>query len=157
MPKQESLPPVFILLAPQFDERFVVDCACEMRAKGIEVNLLGVRNGSLTGLHGVSMQVERELAEVERSNGRQPPQMIIFPGPYESTLKLLLDPRVHRLVEKTFSAGGYIATAVDKTKDLLLRSGLTTPFSEQKFLFQGIETTSEFINHLIKSVKQPIQ
>jgi hypothetical protein len=84
MQKKESLPPVFILLAPQFDEQFVIDCACEMRAKGIEVDLLGLKNGLLTGSHGVSVQIDRQLAEVERSNGRQPPQMIVFPGPYES-------------------------------------------------------------------------
>jgi hypothetical protein len=155
MQKKKSLPPVFILLAPQFDEQFVIDCACEMRAKGVEVVLLGLKTGLMTGSHGVSVQIDHHLAEIERRNGRRPAQMIIFPGPYECTIQLLLDPRVHRLVEKTFSANGYIAAAVDRTKELLLRSGLTTPINKQKFLFQGFTTTGAFINQLVETVNKP--
>ena len=155
MQSKDDSPSVLILLAPQFDEQFVIDCVCQMREKGIEVVLIGQKTGTLTGLHGVSVQLDQPMAYLERRNGRQPVQMVVFPGPYECTLQLLLDPRVHRLVEKTFDSGGYVATAVDKTKELLLRSGLDTPISEQRFMFQGVQTTGTFTSRLIETVTGP--
>jgi len=155
MQSNGSSAPVLILLAPQFDEQFVIDCVCQMREKGVEVALIGQKIGSLPGLHGVSLQLDQPMADLEQRNGRHPVQMVILPGPYECTLQLLLDPRVHRLVEKAFDSDGYVATAVDKTKELLLRSGLDTPVAKQRFLFQGVQSTGSFTNRLIEAVTGP--
>lgn len=155
MQSNGSSAPVLILLAPQFDEQFVIACVCQMREKGVEVALIGQKTGSLPGLHGISLQLDQPMVDLDQRNGRHPVQMVILPGPYECTLQLLLDPRVHRLVEKAFDSGGYVATAVDKAKELLLRSGLDTPVAKQRFLFQGVQSTGSFTNRLVEAVTGP--
>jgi hypothetical protein len=140
---------VLILVAAQCDEEFVVRCLCQIRQKGIDVALVGLYPGPVTGAHGVWLRPDMNLADIELALDYGAPGMLILPGPHECTMKLLFNPRVHQLIEATFRDGGQVAAVSSKTRDLLARSGLATPEEgENGFIFQGQLTAGEFIERL---------
>lgn len=144
---------VFILLAPGFDEEFVVRCACQMRQAGVNVSLVGLHAGLIKGTHNLWLQAEYALADLEQLANQQPRHMLVLPGPPGCTMQLLLDPRVHRAVEVAFAGGGQVATISAQTRDLLQRSGLATPEEAQRFLFQGHLATGAYIKQMIRETQ----
>lgn len=148
--KQARLSPILILVASQFDEEFVVRCVCQMRQKHIEVLLVGLYAGPVIGMHGVWLRPDCSLADIEAMPGYQPAPLLIMPGPQDTTMKLLFNPRVHELIEATLREKGVVATVTPKTREMLARTGLAMPKeSGNGFMFQASLTASEFIDQLV--------
>lgn len=103
----------------------------------------------ITGAHGVWLRPDQSLADMEPLFDYHTARILILPRLHECIMKLLFNPRVHELVERVFRDGGLVAAVSPKTRDLLLRSGLAVPESEQCFLFQGQATAVEFIEQLV--------
>ncbi|MBK8905134.1 MAG: DJ-1/PfpI family protein [Anaerolineaceae bacterium] len=151
--KQEQTPLVWLLLAAQCDEAFVVSCICQMRHRSIGVLLVGLYPGPVTGAHGIWLSPDQSLADVATTNGPGAACLLILPGPDECTMQLLLNPRVHELIEMTFANGGCVAAVSAKIQNLLVRSGLTTPVAKQCFLFQNQLNSGEFIDVLVRQTE----
>jgi hypothetical protein len=145
--KQKMVPVVLILVAAQCDEEFVVGCFSRLRQKNIETLLVGLYAGPVIGLRGLWLRPDRHLADMEKELTGQQSRMLVLPGPDECALKLLLNPRVHELVEMTLAKGGLVAAVTPKTRDLLVRSGLVASESES-VLLQGRLDAAEFIERL---------
>ncbi len=124
-------------------------CLCQMRQQEINIWLVGLYPGLLTGINGVWLRPDESLADVDAVLQGQVPRLLILPGPDHCTLQLLLNPRVHELIEMTLAAGGLVAAVTARTRDLLVRSGLVAPEAERCFLFQEHSPTGEFIEDLI--------
>jgi putative intracellular protease/amidase len=148
--KQERTALVFMLLAAQCDEAFVVRCLCQMRRRRLRVLLVGLYPGPVTGAHGIWLSPDQSLAEIEAANLSEAACLLILPGPDECTMQLLLNPRVPELIEMVFANGGCVAAVSARTQNLLVRSGLAAPAEKQCFLFQNQLTSGEFIDLLVR-------
>ncbi len=151
--KQERSPLVLLLLASQCDEAFVVRCICQMRQRNIELLLVGLYPGPITGAHGVWLRADQSLADMAAAQALATIRLLILPGPDSCTMQLLLNPRVHELIEMIFANGGCIAAVSAKTQNLLVRSGLAVPATKQCFLFQNQHTSGEFIDMLVRQTE----
>jgi hypothetical protein len=141
---------VLILIAAQCDEEFAVRCVCQIRQKGISAALVGLHPGPITGAHGIWLRPDLNLADIEVTIITHSPPILVLPGPYECTMKLLFNPRVHELIEATLGGGGQVAAVSPKIRDLLVRSGLTVPEEDKnRFIFQEWLTAGEFIDQLV--------
>ncbi len=152
--KQERTPLVWLLLAGQCDEAFVVRCICQMRRRHITVLLVGLYPGPVTGAHGIWLSPDQSLAEMDTAGVSGAAHLLILPGPDECTMQLLLNPRVHELIEMVFAHGGCVAAVSARTQNLLVRSGLAAPADKQCFLFQNQHTSGEFIDLLVRQTER---
>lgn len=152
--KQERTPLVWLLLAGQCDESFVVRCICQMRRRHITVLLVGLYPGPVTGAHGIWLSPDQSLSEVDMTRVSAPAHLLVLPGPDECTMQLLLNPRVHELIEMVLAHGGCVAAVSAKTQNLLVRSGLAAPAEKQCFLLQNQHTSGEFIDLLVRQTEQ---
>lgn len=142
-------PLVLILVTAQCDEEFVVRCLCQMRQQSIDVRLVGLYAGLLTGINGVWLRPDESLADVDAVLQGQVPRLLILSGPDHCTLQLLLNPRVSELIETTLQDGGCVAATSAKTEKLLRRSGLVLAESDPCFLFQDHRPLATFIEQLL--------
>jgi len=112
---------VLILLAPGFEEFITVYCLEQMREASLQVSLVGLSNGLVCGLHGLKVQPDISLEQLDKNNFVK---LIVVPGGRNCTASLLADPRVHQLLQTTITTDGIIA-ATKTSSSLLTQSGLT--------------------------------
>lgn len=104
-------PEVFILIAPDFDERAIVDSLCTFRAEGIATRLVSLSAGLLTGSYGLAIKPDLSLTQFEQMqrqmlNGRY---TLIISSSQPMTAALQTDPRVQHIIETTFATDGLVA------------------------------------------------
>lgn len=148
--KPERTPLIWLLLAGRCDESFVVRCICQMRRRHLTVLLVGLYSGPVVGAHGIWLSPDQSLAEMNAMKVSEAAHLLILPGPDECTMQLLLNPRVHELIEMIFANGGCVAAVSARTQNLLVRSGLVAPTDKPCFLFQNQHTSGEFIDLLVR-------
>jgi putative intracellular protease/amidase len=111
---------VLILVAHGFEEEFTVCCLSRMREAGLNVSLVGFSAGLIGSLHGLQMRPDLSL---EKAMAEQPAEMVVLPGGTYAVSALLTDPRVHRMLKATWTAGGIIA-ASHVAQSVLTKQGL---------------------------------
>lgn len=115
---------IFILLARGFEETDVSTMTRALRRTGWPVALVGLRAGSVRGAYGLSLAPDCLLSEVEM----EVPRAVVLPGGVQGTRRFAADPRVHRLLRRVVSGGGYVvalesAYAVLRTAGVLQSNG----------------------------------
>lgn len=139
---------IFILLAPGFEESTVVFCLEQMREAGLSVSLVSLSTGLVSGLHGLVLRPDYSLDQLPTGFF---PRLIIVPGGRQCTSSLIADPRVHKLLETTWSNEGFVATTFMATP-LFNQAGIPAYSEKSYFISQENMGISEFANRLINLV-----
>ena len=148
--KKPSHNKVFILIAPEFDEEFVVRCLCRMLDNGLSACLVGSTSKVLSGLRGIKLSPDFSLTQLDQFNLKDD-HLLIIPGTRNCALKLLVDPRVHNLINKALEANGWVAV-MKPMQQALAMTGLPISQLSPNFLKQGNMKTDDFIGQLIAQV-----
>lgn len=141
----------FILIAAGFEERFVVDCLCSLRERGLPVWLVGLTANRVNGMSGLTVQPDFSLTQLEMLLPFQTGHQFVLPGDQTCAAMLLSDPRVHRLVNETFEAGGYVMTT-PPAEQALWQTHLFASQPPAHFLTQNRMETAEYVRQLIHLV-----
>lgn len=115
----QRLDTVYFLIAPDFDEGPLILLAGKLRNAGISVELIGIEHGLVSGSHGIALKTDSIVSDLPDL----PPKMIVFPGGRRSLFRLLVDPRVRKLVQKTVAQQGHIV-AIGDVSALLWEDGI---------------------------------
>jgi putative intracellular protease/amidase len=138
-----------ILIAPEFDEEAVVHCLCQMRRWGTAVDLVGNPANWVNGASGLAVHPDYSLAQLNQGTLAGDYSLLIIPGGSSCATTLLSDPRVHRAIKRTFTAGGFVAAMSAVVPKIVANSGLLEPANSCRFLVQGIQSTADFVKLLI--------
>ncbi len=140
--------PVFILVAPGFEETAIVHHLSALRQEGIPTALIGLSSRGVNGLHGIKLNPDYSLSDLK---SRQAGTLVLIPGGRQCIMKLMADPRVHHLIKNTIASNGVLA--VTRTAERVLPG---TPFGSmlngRNYLPQGDMHLNEFSDHLINLV-----
>ena len=112
---------VFVLLAPGFEERDATTVACTLRRSGLPVALVSLMAGPVRGANGLSLLPDATLSEAEAEVHQ--PLAVVMPGGLQGSRHLNADPRVHALLRRVVSEGGFVA-ALDAAYTVLRYAGL---------------------------------
>ena len=141
-----------ILIAPEFNEESVVLCLCQMRQRGIAVDLVGVPANLVTGASGLVVHPDYSLAQLQQTMTDDYKNLLIIPGNDSCAASLLSDPRVHRTIKHTFADNGIVATTSSIVPHILANIGLLEPSIASRFLAQDTQGASDFISSLINHI-----
>lgn len=139
----QTIPDVFILAGPHFDESTVVVCLAELRRQGITAVLVSITSGLLSGKRGITLRPDLTLGQIT-DLVIQERQMVIIAGGGESAAAVLTDPRAHHLLQQVLTAGGALV-ALRHTCQFIEELGL----DDGRLLRQGGEDTAVFMQKLI--------
>lgn len=142
---------IVTLVANNFEEGFTVYCLDRMREAKLPSSLIGVSKGLIRGLHGICIQPDATLNNIDNLNVG----MVIIPGSRSCASHLLSDPRVHRLIDDTIANGGYIAT-LESVQELVASLGVKKVAERQHLLVQGSLSMPDFVQKLIDIWQEPL-
>ncbi|MBK7920694.1 MAG: DJ-1/PfpI family protein [Chloroflexi bacterium] len=137
---------VLILLAPGFEEAEVIPCMTQLRKASLPVSLVGLTSGQVTGWHGLSICPDVALDEVGDYGALK---LVVIPGGRQCATMLLIDPRVHRLLNTVIEQEGRVGvmrTAVPITT----QSGLLPTSMDVHFVLQNRENIDGFVAELLR-------
>lgn len=140
-----------ILVAPEFNEESTIQCLCQMRQKGLAVDLVGTMAGVFKGLHGIAICPDISLSQLAESVATDF-QLLVFPDGGKSIAALLSDPRVHELIVAVLNQGGFVAAMSPAVRQILATVGVLTPEHASHFLSRGNSETVEFVQELLGHV-----
>ena len=121
-------------------------CMKRLRAAGIEVRLVGLTAGLMTGIHGLTVRPDITLADLRT---RKEYRLVIAPGCIQSALSLLVDPRVHELMAATMKAGGRVAV-MGEAEEAFVQAGRLELLARPGVVAQGKRETNDFVSLLVK-------
>jgi putative intracellular protease/amidase len=136
----------FILVAHGYEEEFTICCLIQMRKAGLSVSLVGFSAGLVSSLHGLRLRPDLSL---EQAVAHQPADMVVVPGGAFAVSALLTDPRVHRLFEATWAAGGIIA-ATRTAEPVLANQGLLPEQITSSLYTQQDRNSIDFVRQLVE-------
>ena len=96
---------ILVPLAPGFEEIEAVTIVDVLRRAELDVCLAGLAPGSVLGAHGLSLETDCALAEVDQERVA----MLVLPGGMPGTTNLMEDERILALVRDLHAAGRPIA------------------------------------------------
>lgn len=135
---------IAIIIAPSFDEGPVVYCLDRLREAGISVSLISLSAGLITGAHGLSVRADYSL---DRHDDTVVFRLLVLPGSTACSRTILNDPRIHKLLVKTWESGGYVA-AMGTAAAVMNESRMDHHYPEQ-YLIQGDTNLIDFANDLL--------
>lgn len=102
----------------------------ELEESGTSIQIIGNRIDHIYDSKGRPVKVDNYLGKLKE---RDCPDVIIIPNGQNCVLALLIDPRVHRLIERVIAADGHIRTT--PIAELLMRRvGLLTSQNRASFV-----------------------
>lgn len=110
---------VTILLGTGFEEAEALVPADLMRRAGLDVALVGVDGARVTGAHGVTVQADRSLEEIEEGQV----ELLMLPGGLGGVEAIGASGAARELIGRVWSAGRYVA-AICAAPTLLASMGL---------------------------------
>jgi putative intracellular protease/amidase len=134
-----------ILLAPGFEQRTTICLLDHMREAGLSVSLVGLTAGLVKSDLGLVVRPDYSL---EQLVNRAPYQLIIVPGGRQCTSSLVMDPRVHNLLEATLKNDGFVAATLT-AEPLLTQMGIPAPLDSSRFISQKDMEVKEFTGALV--------
>jgi 4-methyl-5(b-hydroxyethyl)-thiazole monophosphate biosynthesis len=153
MYKKTKQTSVKILIAPEFDEEMVVHCLHQMRQRGTAVDLVGTPSNLVVSTSGLSVHPDYSLAQLHQETDHNE-QLLIIPGGPTCATNLLSDPRVHKIVKRTFKNGGFVATSSPMVSQILTNIGILNSTTASQFLVQGTQSIPQFVKLLISHIIQ---
>ena len=96
---------VYVLLAEGFEETEAITPIDLLRRAGVEVKLVGVTGELVHGSHGIGIQTELPMDQVDWDKA----DMVVLPGGMPGTKNLYADERVTGAVRKCYDEGKYVA------------------------------------------------
>ncbi len=96
---------ILVPLAEGFEEIEAVAIVDVLRRAGLEVTTAGLTDGAVTGSHGITVQADALLGEVDPSSF----EAVVLPGGMPGTLHLMEDERVLGAVRALHERGGLTA------------------------------------------------
>jgi len=116
---------VLVPLAEGFEEIEAVAIVDVLRRAGLEVTLAALaaepEKGSVTGAHGIAIQPDALLDELDVASF----DVVVLPGGMPGTLRLMEDERVLELVRRVHASGGTTA-AICAAPMVLAAAGVVT-------------------------------
>lgn len=110
---------VVILFAPGFEETEALTPADILRRAGVSVVLAGVGGKKITGSHGITVEMDREISELEPAEA----EAVVLPGGLPGTTNLEASEAVQRLVDSCVERGKLVA-AICAAPSILAHKGL---------------------------------
>lgn len=98
-------PRAAVLLAEGFEEIEAVTVVDLLRRAGVEVRVLGLAEGPVTGAHGLVIGTDAPLS----ARGDRPYDLVVLPGGQPGSRHLAADPGVLALVREQDAAGRWLA------------------------------------------------
>lgn len=138
----------FILIAPGFEESFVVACLCEIRGKGLPLWVVGLTNAVTNGMRGLTVRPDFSLSHLEGLMPFQAEHRLIIPGNLTCATMLCSDPRVHQLITAVIEARGYVVTTT-QSEPALLQTNLSISLAPNHFFSQKDSDAAEYVQQLI--------
>ncbi|WP_125114737.1 DJ-1 family glyoxalase III [Agathobaculum sp. Marseille-P7918] len=96
---------VYVLLAEGFEETEAIAPTDLLRRAGVETKLVGVTGELVHGSHGIGIQTDLPLDQVDWEKA----DMVVLPGGMPGTTNLYADERVTNAVRKCYDEGKYVA------------------------------------------------
>jgi putative intracellular protease/amidase len=137
---------VLVLIAPGFEEATTIRCLDQMRQACLQVSLVALSAGLVTGWHGLSVQSDLTLDQV---NANEPCKMVVLPGGQMCATALLTDPRVHRLLNTVIAQDGVVAV-LKTAVPLITQSGLLPSSLISHFITQQDVDLEAFVTNLVR-------
>lgn len=110
---------VSILLGTGFEEAEALVPADLMRRAGLDVALVGVDGPQVTGAHGIAVQADRTLDQVDA----QQVELLMLPGGLGGVEAIGASSAARELIRRVWDAGAYVA-AICAAPTLLAGMGL---------------------------------
>ncbi len=110
---------VVILFAPGFEETEALTPADILRRAGVSVVLAGVGGKKITGSHGITVETDREISELDPAEA----EAVVLPGGLPGTTNLEASEAVQRLVDSCVERGKLVA-AICAAPSILAHKGL---------------------------------
>lgn len=137
---------VAVLLAAGFEEADALICVQRLRESGIPVSLIGMTAGLVNSRYGIAIKPDISLTQALAVN--QTFRIVLIPGGEQSTLRLLTDPRVHRVISQAATSGGLLA-AMATAEKTLFQAGIHEMIAYDHFLHQGDTQLESFSQGLV--------
>ncbi len=119
---------VLVPLAEGFEEIEAVTIVDLLRRAGIEVHTASLAGRRVTGSHGIAVEADRELGDVQAADY----DMIVLPGGMPGADHLARDARVVTLLQR-FAAEGRYTAAICAAPGVLAHAGLLADRSATSF------------------------
>lgn len=145
---RDQPPQAFILLAPGFDEEWMVLAFCGLRQATVSVQIIGLTQGLMVGKYGLQVRPDLPLAHYRRGVAEDPALLLVIPGGRPCATALLSDPRVHTLLKQTLASGGYLAALSPTVRQILSGIGILTPDNAGRILSPDYAAGKEFFAQL---------
>ncbi len=110
---------VVILFAAGFEETEALTPADILRRAGVSVVLAGVGGKKITGSHGITVETDREISELDPAEA----EAVVLPGGLPGTTNLEASEAVQRLVDSCVERGKLVA-AICAAPSILAHKGL---------------------------------
>ncbi len=96
---------VYVLLAEGFEEVEALTPVDLLRRAGVEVRLIGVTGSVVHGSHGIGVETDLPIEQVDWDAA----EMLVLPGGMPGTTNLYAERRVTEAVRRYFDEGKYVA------------------------------------------------
>lgn len=101
----EAPPRAAVLLAEGFEETEAVTVIDVLRRAGVDVRVLGLHTGLVTGSHGITLASDARLDDEYEQNF----DLLVLPGGQPGSRNLAADPRVIEMIRNQDAAGRLLA------------------------------------------------
>lgn len=127
LPKVNS---VMILVANEVWSADLEQHRAELQTSGATIQVVGNRIDHIYDSKGRSVKVDTYVGKLKDTDL---PDVVVFPNGQNCVLALLIDPRVHRLVEQVIAADGHVRTT-PIAEFLMRRVGLLNAQNHDHFI-----------------------
>ncbi len=136
---------VLILLASGFEERSTISLLDQLRESGIATMLVSLTFGLVDGRNGLTIRPDASLEQIMEAGAFR---LVIVPGGRECASALVMDPRVHQLIDCTLAHHAYVA-ATTSPENTLYEVGIPSPADNPHFIAQSNLDTDAFATRLL--------
>ncbi|MFO7682008.1 MAG: DJ-1/PfpI family protein [Chloroflexota bacterium] len=137
---------MFILIAPGFEEAPAIYCLAQLREACLSVSLVGLAVGQVTGWHGLTILPDLTLDQVGEYEALK---LVVIPGGRQCATMLLIDPRVHRLLNRVIAQEGRVGV-MGTAVPVVTQSGLLPPSLDGPYVLQSGEELEAFVSELVR-------
>lgn len=139
-----------ILLGPGFDETYALALAGSLRASGLAVVIVGINSAIIRSRHGLTITPDCSLAELD---WQRPFSLIVLSAGPQYVASLDVDPRFHRLLNTTITAGGFLAPT-PYTGPFVARAHMAKQVPPMQLISICAEGIDCFVQHLTKITQE---
>ena len=110
---------IALLLADGFEEVEAITPADFLRRAGVDVRLVGIGGGVITGGHGIAVTADTTIDEMSET-----PEAVIIPGGMPGAENVAASKKALELIRNTFDAGRLVAAICAAPAVVLQKAGV---------------------------------